>query len=176
MFGAWKRRTRAPIPPVPPLLKTPVASAGVSCSPATIPGRSTFHLSCWVQVPLTLTQTTLTWVSLWKHLQRDLLRKLVIFFGTGKNHWLLRKEDLSTFVQSWSPDVEQVRMEPSSFPETPQGWEAESDYPCLLFLGVGCLFLGVCVWCLRSGKQFSSAYPWAISPACGRIDLRCFQM
>ena len=41
--------------------------------------------------------------------------------------------------------MEQVRMELSSFPETPQGWESESDYPCLLFVGVGCLFLGVCV-------------------------------
>ena len=70
----------------------------------------------------------------------------------AKAHWLppwecwVFEENFFTLSAKLEQGAEQDRMEPSSFPETPQNWEAESHCPCLLFFGVGVSLLrGVCV-------------------------------
>ena len=116
-------------------------------------------------------------VSPWKHLQRDQLRKLVILFGTRKNHRLFR-EDFSTFVQSWSQVWNRLGWSPPPFQQLCRAGSQRATVLCLLPLGVEVSVLrrSVCVWFLRSDMLFSLVYPRAISPTRGRTDLRCFQM
>ena len=70
----------------------------------------------------------------------------------AKAHWLppwecwVLVENFFTLCAKREQGAEQDGMEPSSFPETSQNWESESHCPCLLLLGLDCLFLGsVCV-------------------------------